>query len=126
MKRLAGEARNLRSITARKFCDEFPVTLLFKGSRTIVCEHDKPISYNSTGNPVMATGGSGDVLTRVCAGLLGQNVAPYDAARLGAWISGRAAEIAVFEAGQSEESMLPCDIVNHLGAAFNDLRKAKV
>ena len=74
----------------------------------------------------MATGGSGDVLTGVCAGLLGQNVVPYDAARLGAWICGRAAEIAVFEAGQSEESMLPSDIVNHLGAAFNDLRKAKV
>ena len=102
------------------------MTLLFKGSRTIVCERDQPVSYNSTGNPGMASGGMGDVLTGVCAGLLGQKLAPYDAARLGAWIGGRAAEIAVFNSGHSEESLLPRDVVNHLGAAFNALRNPKV
>jgi NAD(P)H-hydrate epimerase len=70
----------------------------------------------------MATGGSGDVLTGVCAGLLGQKLAPYDAGRFGAWICGRAAEIAVFERGESEESLLPRDITAQLGSAFTDLR----
>jgi len=126
MKRLFDFDKTSRVETARKFCNRYPVTLLFKGSRTIVCESDRPVSYNSTGNPGMATGGSGDVLTGVCAGLLGQKLIPYDAARVGAWICGRAAEIAVFQSGQSEESLLPGDIADHLGAAFNDLRSPQV
>jgi NAD(P)H-hydrate epimerase len=64
----------------------------------------------------------GDVLTGVCAALIAQNVAPYDAARLGAWLCGRAAEIAVFRRGASEESLLPSDVLANLGAAFGDLR----
>ncbi|HEY4283424.1 MAG TPA: NAD(P)H-hydrate dehydratase, partial [Chthoniobacterales bacterium] len=100
MKRLFDYGKMSRATTARHFCDEFKVTLLLKGSRTIVCERDRPISYNSTGNPGMATGGSGDVLTGVLAGLLGQKLGAYDAARVGAWVCGRAAEIAVFDAGQ--------------------------
>ena len=50
-----------RAGIARNFCDRFPITLLLKGSRTIVCERGKPISYNTTGNPGMASGGMGDV-----------------------------------------------------------------
>jgi ADP-dependent NAD(P)H-hydrate dehydratase / NAD(P)H-hydrate epimerase len=123
MKRLAGDTKLPRAETARNFCDRFPVTLLFKGSRTIVCERNRAISYNSTGNPGMATGGMGDVLTGVCAGLLGQKLSLYDSARVGAWLCGRAAEIAVFQSGQSEESLLPRDVTAHLGAAFNDLRQ---
>ena len=126
MKRLFDPGKVSRAEIARTFCDQHPVTLLFKGSRTIICERNRPISYNSTGNPGMATGGSGDVLTGVCAGLLGQKLALYDAARLGAWICGRAAEIAVFQNRQSEESLLPRDIASHLGAAFNDLRNPQV
>src|SRR5207249_4167262 len=80
--------------TATKFCNRFAVTLLFKGSRTIVARRDRPLSYNTTGNPGMASGGMGDILTGVCAGLAGQGLSLYDAARLGAWICGRAAEIA--------------------------------
>jgi NAD(P)H-hydrate epimerase len=102
------------------------VTLLYKGSRTIVCQRDHPLSYNSTGNPGMATGGMGDVLTGVCAGLLGQKLSPFDAGRVGAWVCGRAAEIAVFQGGQSEESLLPGDVITYLGAAFNDLRNPVV
>ena len=126
MKRLFEYGNMSRAATARHFCDEFRVTLLLKGSRTIVCESGRPISYNSTGNPGMATGGTGDVLTGVCGGLLGQKLGAYDAARLGAWVCGRAAEIAVFEAGQSEESLLPQDVAANLGAAFNDLRNPRV
>ena len=121
MKRLFPEAKESRAEAATKFCDRFPVTLLLKGSRSIVAERSKPLSYNTTGTPGMATGGMGDVLTGVCAGLLGQGLAPYNAARVGAWLCGRAAEIAIFNGNQSEQSLLPRDVLDHLGEAFKEL-----
>jgi ADP-dependent NAD(P)H-hydrate dehydratase / NAD(P)H-hydrate epimerase len=121
MKRLFPNEKEARAETATKFCNRFPVTLLLKGSRTIVAERNRPLSYNTTGNPGMATGGMGDVLTGVCAGLVGQGLSLYDAARVGAWLCGRAAEIAIFNHGQSEQSLLPRDVLDHLGEAFKDL-----
>jgi NAD(P)H-hydrate epimerase len=122
MKRLAPGEKETRAKTATKFCQRFPVTLLLKGSRTIVAERGRPLSFNTTGNPGMATGGMGDILTGVCAGLAGQGLSLYDAAQLGAWLCGRAAEIAIFGGNQSEQSLLPRDVLDHLGAAFNELR----
>src|SRR6266487_2513416 len=122
MKRLFPSKKETRAATATKFCNRFAVTLLFKGSRTIVARRDRPLSYNTTGNPGMASGGMGDILTGACAGLVGQGLSLYDAARLGAWICGRAAEIAIFNNTQSEQSLLPCEVLDHLGAAFNELR----
>ena len=90
-----------------------------------MAERDRPLSYNTTGNPGMATGGMGDILTGVCAGLAGQGLSLYDAARLGAWLCGRAAEIAIFNGSQSEQSLLPRDILDHLGDAFNELKVEK-
>jgi NAD(P)H-hydrate epimerase len=121
MKRLFPDHKESRAETATKFCSRFPVALLLKGSRTIVSERDRPLSYNTTGNPGMATGGMGDILTGVCAGLMGQGLALYDAARVGAWLCGRAAEIAIFSGGESEQSLLPRDVLDHLGEAFNEL-----
>jgi NAD(P)H-hydrate epimerase len=121
MKRLWPNKKESRARTASRFCSRFPVTLLLKGSRTIVAGRDRPLSYNTTGNPGMATGGMGDILTGVCAGLLGQGLSLYDAARVGAWLCGRAAEIAIFGDGQSEQSLLPRDVLDHLGEAFCEL-----
>ena len=121
MKRLSPGEKETRVKTATKFCQRFPVSLLLKGSRTIVAERDRPLSFNTTGNPGMATGGMGDVLTGVCAGLAGQGLSLYDAARLGAWLCGRAAEMAIFNGNQSEQSLLPRDVLDHLGDAFNEL-----
>src|SRR5437660_6351226 len=121
MKRLSSGEKETRAKTAIKFCHRFPVTLLLKGSRTIVAERNRPLSYNTTGNPGMATGGMGDILTGVCAGLAGQGLSLYDAACLGAWLCGRAAEIAIFDGSQSEQSLLPRDVLDHLGNAFNEL-----
>jgi NAD(P)H-hydrate epimerase len=126
MKRLMEVGKMARAGIARNFCDQFPVTLLFKGSRTIVCERGKPISYNTTGNPGMASGGMGDVLTGVCAGLAGRELSMYDVSRVGAWTCGRAAEISIFQNGASEESLLAGDVLAHLGAAFNELRNPSV
>ena len=121
MQRLFPFGKLSRAGIAKNFTEQFPVTLLFKGSRTIVAQRDFLPSFNTTGNPGMATGGMGDVLTGVCAGLIGQGLSLYDAARVGAWICGRAAEIAIFENGASEQSLLPRDVLDHLGAAFGDL-----
>jgi NAD(P)H-hydrate epimerase len=121
MERLFPGKKQNRAATARKFSNRFSVTLLLKGSRTIVAERDRQLSYNTTGNPGMASGGMGDVLTGVCAGLAGQGLSLYDAARIGAWICGRAAEIAIFNDGQSEQSLLSRDVLDHLGDAFHEL-----
>lgn len=121
MKRLIDSGKMSRAGTARNFTDTFPVTLLYKGARTIVAERGRALSYNTTGNPGMATGGMGDVLSGVCAALVGQGLSLYDAARLGAWACGRAAEIATFEEGQSEQSLLPRDVLANLGRAFKEL-----
>src|SRR2546423_4284250 len=126
MKRLMEVGKMARAGVARNFCDQFPITLLLKGSRTIVCERGKPISYNTTGNPGMASGGMGDVLTGVSAGLGGCELSMYDAGRVGAWTCGRAAEMSIFQNGASEESLLASDVLAHLGAAFNELRDPSV
>ena len=117
------ETKNLtRREIAENFTSQFPVTLLLKGSRTIIAEHGAPFSYNTTGSPGMATGGMGDTLTGVCAALIGQGLSCYDAARLGAWVCGRAAEIAIFNGPQSEESLVATDLSATLGPAFKQLR----
>ena len=59
MRRLFDSGKMSRAGTARHFCEQYPVTLLLKGSRTIVSERSRPLSYNCTGNPGMATGGMG-------------------------------------------------------------------
>jgi ADP-dependent NAD(P)H-hydrate dehydratase / NAD(P)H-hydrate epimerase len=108
---------------ASAFAERFPnVTLLLKGSRTVIAAKDHPLSFNTTGNPGMASGGMGDVLTGLCAALAAQGVALHDAACLGAWLSGRAAEIALRDGSQSEESLSAGDVLHHLGAAFGELR----
>jgi NAD(P)H-hydrate epimerase len=126
MGRLMEVGKMARAGIARNFCDRFPITLLLKGSRTIVCERGKPISYNTTGNPGMASGGMGDVLTGVCAGLAGRELSLYDCGRMGAWACGRAAELAVFQKGESEESLLASNVLANLGGAFNELRNPSV
>jgi hydroxyethylthiazole kinase-like uncharacterized protein yjeF len=120
MARLWATSGKSRIEIVREFTAEFPVALLLKGSRTLVGQSGKSIAYNSTGSPGLATGGSGDVLTGVCAAFLARKIPPYDAGRLGAWLCGRAAEIAARHS--SEESMLPSDLFSYLGSAFRALR----
>jgi NAD(P)H-hydrate epimerase len=123
MKRLdEGSAKRPRSETVGRFTAHHPSTLLLKGARTLIGEHGRAPSYNTTGSPGMATGGMGDVLTGVCAALAGQGLGLYDAARLGAWLCGRAAELAVFGGGESEESLVATHVIRRLGAACKNLR----
>ena len=123
MERLVpGSLGRPRREVVESFTRRFKATLLLKGARTIVGKSGEPISFNTTGTPGMAVGGMGDVLTGVIAALIGQRVRPCDAARLGAWLCGRASEIAISHGGESEESLTPSRMLDFLGAAFRDLR----
>jgi NAD(P)H-hydrate epimerase len=122
MARLFATVSLSRAEIVKAFTKQFPVTLLLKGARTIVGENGMPLSYNTTGLPGMATGGMGDVLTGVCAGLVAQRFGLYDAARAAAWLCGRAAELAVFRGACSQESLLATDLFPHVGEAFTQLR----
>ena len=126
MKRLApGRKEMSRAEAVATFCDRYPAaTILLKGSRSIIGHKGEAPSYNTAGNAGMSTGGMGDALTGVCAALMAQKLSPYDAARLGAWLCGRAADIALFSGQVSEQSLLPRDVIEHLGAAFHDLQSS--
>jgi len=133
MARLFPESAALaRREAAERFLELFPgkpITLLLKGARTLVAEKtpDTPlrISFNSTGSPGMATGGMGDVLTGVCVALAGQGRPLFDAARVGAWVCGRAAELAMSKGGRSQESLSATDLPQFFGDAFNELRNSQ-
>jgi len=131
MLRLFPESAHLaRRETVERFLEshaenQSPLTLLLKGSRTVVAERSAGglrLSWNTTGNPGMATGGMGDVLTGTCAALAGQGLPLFDTARVGAWICGRTAERAIFGGAQSQESLAATDLLPRFGCAFDDLR----
>jgi NAD(P)H-hydrate epimerase len=110
-----------REPVAREFADRHQVTLVLKGTRTLVTAPGQPIFINTTGNPGLSTGGSGDTLTGILAALLGQGLAPLDAARLGVWLHGHAADLALGERG-CEEGLSPTLLSATLGAALVSLR----
>ena len=70
MSRLWATSGKSRIEIVREFTAEYPVALLLKGSRTLVGQNGEPMAYNSNGSPGLAKGGSGDVLTGVCAAFL--------------------------------------------------------
>lgn len=100
------------------FAARWRVVLLLKGSGTLVTDGGR-LYRNTTGNPGMATGGSGDVLTGVIAALLGQGLSAFDAAALGAWAHGRAGDIAAADLGQT--GLVATDVIEHLPHAFREL-----
>jgi NAD(P)H-hydrate epimerase len=123
--RLSGEAcaenLNERAEQAAALCrvDSAGQTIvILKGHRTIVTD-GKCVSFNHTGNPGMATGGSGDSLTGVLTALLAQGMKPWDAARLGVHVHGLAGDLAAEELG--EVSMIASDLVDFLPLAFTNL-----
>jgi NAD(P)H-hydrate epimerase len=79
-------------IAARK-AREWSATVLLKGARTVVADGSAPPAVIATGNPGLATGGTGDVLTGLCGALLAGGLPPSAAGRVGAWVHGRAADL---------------------------------
>jgi NAD(P)H-hydrate epimerase len=103
---------------ARTLAAEHQLVVVLKGHQTLVT--DGNVHYeNETGNPGMATGGAGDVLTGVIAALLGQGLSPWDAAVLGVHVHGLAGDLACDEVG--EVSLIATDILEYLPDAFQEL-----
>ncbi len=94
--------------------------VVLKGHRTIVTD-GKRLFENTTGNPGMATGGTGDVLTGIIASLIGQKLTPFDAAVLGVHVHGLAGDLAARKLGQV--SMIATDLIEQLPDAFRELRR---
>ena len=96
----AGDVQRDRERIASEFAKKYRVIVALKGHRTIVANVDGECYVNDTGNPGMASGGMGDVLTGLIAGLLGQGLAAFEAARLGVYLHGLAGDLAAKERGQ--------------------------
>ena len=107
-RRLFGPVSADRMASARAAAQDSNSIVLLKGHRT--CITDGLRDYlNPTGNPGMAVGGSGDVLSGILAGLLGQGLEPLEAATCAAWLHGRAGDLCARELG--EYGMLPSDML---------------
>lgn len=122
MARLTRNSSLPRADLVRSFIEENPCVLLLKGARTLIGAPGRPLFYNTTGGPALSTGGTGDVLAGVIGALLGQGLRPSQAAVLGAWLCGRAADIALSSGTESEESFTASQVAAYLGRAFQSLR----
>ena len=96
------------------------VVVVLKGAYTTIA-YQGSLYFNSTGNPGLATAGSGDVLTGMITAFRAQNYAPLDAALLGVYLHGLSADIAI-QGKESVESMTALDCIAHLGAAFKKIQ----
>ena len=109
--RFGGTLVEDRMASAAQFSREWNCILLLKGHRT--CISDGQTGYlNETGNPGMAVGGSGDVLAGMIVSLLGQGIAPLEAAACAAWLHGAAGDLCAEEIGQY--GMLPTDMLTRI------------
>ncbi|MBN2637827.1 MAG: NAD(P)H-hydrate dehydratase [Bacteroidales bacterium] len=119
--RLAGQWKNdfEKIEKLRAFCQKFGIIVVLKGANTATCLRDGTCYFNSTGNPGMATAGSGDVLTGIITGLLAQHYAPAHAAILGTYLHGKAGDLAAKK--QGENALIAGDIIKYLGKAFQKL-----
>ena len=100
---------------AVRFAAERRAVVVLKGHRTVVTDGDR-VAVNATGNPGMATGGTGDVLAGLTAALLAQGLAPFEAARLAVHLHGLAGDLARDELG--EVSLIASDLLDYLPRAF--------
>jgi hydroxyethylthiazole kinase-like uncharacterized protein yjeF len=113
-----------RLMTQISFSVKNKCVVVLKGAFTSVSLPDGKVYHNSTGNPGMATAGSGDVLTGIILSLLAQGYSPGNAALTGVFIHGLAGDIAAGES--SLESVIASDIINNLGNAFKDIKERMI
>ncbi len=121
--RLAGKCENAyrRHLRQIEFAKEHAVILVLKGACTGIADPDGNYWFNTTGNPGMASGGSGDVLTGLITGLLAQGMEPLHAAMAGVYLHGLAGDLAVKDTGP--EALIARDLVSHLGKAFMEVKR---
>jgi NAD(P)H-hydrate epimerase len=111
-----------RESLASKFARENKLVLVLKGHHTVISDGTR-MAINHTGNPGMATGGTGDVLTGVITAIVAQGLPPYDAARLGVHVHGLAGDLAAEDLGQV--SLIASDLVTHLPRTWKSLAGAQ-
>jgi ADP-dependent NAD(P)H-hydrate dehydratase / NAD(P)H-hydrate epimerase len=121
-RRLAGETASSweRIHKQMQMATELNVIVILKGAYTTVALPDGRLFFNSSGNPGMATAGSGDVLTGFLLGLLAQNISPSDAAIAGVYLHGLAGDLAAAE--KSDYAMIAGDVIESLGNAFLEIQ----
>lgn len=105
---------------ARKFAERYNVYIVLKGAYSAIITPDGKVYFNSTGNPGMATGGSGDVLKGMITSLLAQQYSPQNAAILGVYLHGVAGDLAA--KSKSQQGMLPSDMIEYIGKAYRALK----
>lgn len=119
--RLFGKTNNdfeQRQLALKK-AKEYSIHIILKGKYTFVATPDGKGYFNTTGNPGMATGGSGDVLTGILTGLMAQQYSPLDSCMLGVYLHGHAGDIA--KKDLSEAALIASDLCKYLGKAFLSL-----
>lgn len=104
--------------TCQHYAEKQGITLILKGAPTFIFHPGLPPTVNPTGDPGMATAGSGDVLTGLLASLLSQGLTAHQAACLGTYLHGLAGELAAEERGTSY-GMMATDLIDHFAAAFS-------
>ncbi len=121
--RLFGKTRNNfeRNELQRRMSKEKQIYILLKGAHSCITTPEGEAYFNSTGNPGMATAGSGDVLTGIITGLFSQGYPSFEALTLGVFLHGLAGDLAAETHGQ--HSMIAGDIIAHLGKAIQRLQK---
>ncbi len=107
----------------QQFTTKHQVVLVVKGHHTTIC-NGKSIYFNSTGNPALATAGSGDVLTGIITGLLAQHYNALDASIIGVYLHGKTADIAIQD--HTYETFTASDIITYLPKALQDLWTKKI
>jgi NAD(P)H-hydrate epimerase len=117
---LRTEIEKDRINTAVSFAKETGTFLVLKGVPAIIASPEGRAFINSTGNPGMSTAGTGDVLTGMIAGFLGQGLTPLNASILGVYMHGLAGDIAASEKG--EHSLIASDIIGSIPAAFRMMK----
>ncbi len=108
--------------TARAFANRYRVVLVLKGARTVTAFPDGRVRLNGSGNPGMASGGMGDILTGLIGGLLAQGLSPEDAAVLGVYLHGAAGDRLLEHLGDA--GMVATDLLQEIPAARRELLKA--
>lgn len=119
--RLFGKTKNSfeRTELARNKSRELQIYIVLKDHHTQIITPEGTVFYNITGNSGLAKGGSGDILTGIITSFLAQQYTEQEAAILGIWFHGKAAEFAAER--HSKESMLPSDIIDEFGNVFSEL-----
>lgn len=120
MARLTGktiaQVQSDRMGAARQFADDTGAVVVLKGHHTVIASPGRPPLVNTTGNPGMATGGSGDVLAGMISSFIAQGMEPGDAAMCGVHLHGLAGDRAAEKL--SQRYILPTDIINELSGLF--------